>query len=99
MQFKINQVEDELKIDVEGRLDTKTTPELEAALEDTSLDVSKVTFDFDNLDYISSSGLRLLLVVYKEMAKRGGTMVVINANESIQEVFEATGFDGIFDVG
>ena len=84
-----------LIIGVEGRLDTNTSPELEKELS-TSLDgVTDLIFDFTSLQYVSSSGLRVLLATQKNINLKGGNMVVKNANDEITEVFEITGFDQI----
>ncbi len=80
-----------LAIALEGRLDTMTAPELEAALKDGLNGVSELTFDFTKLDYISSAGLRVLLGAQKTMHKQG-SMKVTHVNEMIMEVFEVTGF-------
>lgn len=86
-----------LTIALEGRLDTTTAPELEAALK-TSLDgVTELVMDFSKLDYISSAGLRVLLSAHKTMMKQGG-MKVTNANEMVKEVFDVTRFSDILDI-
>ena len=80
-----------LTIAPEGYLDTTTAPELQAVLE-TALDgVTELTFDFEKLEYISSSGLRLLLFAQTRMNEQG-SMKVIHANNIILEIFEVTGF-------
>lgn len=87
--------EKELTINIEGRLDTVTSPQLEAELDFEG--VEKLVFDFDKLDYISSAGLRLLLMAQKTMNKQG-EMVITNVNETIMEVFEITGFCDILTI-
>ena len=77
-----------LVIALEGRLDTTTAPELEAALSNALQGVQELTFDFEKLDYISSAGLRVLLGAQKVMHR----MKVVHANEIIMEIFEVTGF-------
>ncbi|MBQ5987740.1 MAG: STAS domain-containing protein [Clostridia bacterium] len=91
--MKINQTKngEALVIALEGRLDTMTAPELEAALKDALQGVTDLTFDFAKLDYISSAGLRVLLSAQKTM-NRQGSMKVVNVNEMIMEVFDVTGF-------
>ena len=80
-----------LTIAPEGYLDTTTAPELKAVLE-TALDgVKELTFDFEKLEYISSSGLRLLLFALKAMNGQG-TMKVLHSNSTVLKIFEATGF-------
>ena len=88
---------DALTIAPEGYLDTTTAPELRTVLE-TALDgVKELTFDFEKLEYISSSGLRQLLFAQKVMNGQG-TMKVIHANETIREIFEVTGFSDVLTV-
>ena len=86
-----------LTIALEGRLDTMTAPELEAALKTALEGVLDLTFDFEKLDYISSAGLRVLLAAQKTMNQQG-SMKVKNANEIIMEIFEVTGFADILTI-
>ena len=86
-----------LVLALEGRLDTMTAPQLEAALQEALPGVEELTFDFDKLEYISSAGLRVLLSAQKTMNKQG-TMKVIHANEMIMEIFEVTGFADILNI-
>ena len=75
-----------------GRVDTITSPELEAAVQ---LDgVEELVFDLANVDYISSAGLRVLLASQKKMA--GKVMKIANAKPAVKEVFDITGFSDIF---
>jgi len=86
----------ELTVALKGRLDTSTAPQLEAdlgALEG----VNNLVFDFADLEYVSSAGLRVLLAAQKIMNKQG-EMSIKNVNDSIKEVFEITGFADIFKV-
>lgn len=85
-----------LTVKVEGRLDTNTSPELEAELQ---LDgVKEVAFDFSALEYISSAGLRVLMTVHKSMAASGGAMKILHPNAMVRGVFEITGLDSVFAV-
>lgn len=86
-----------LKVNLVGRLDTTTSPELESNLMDDLEDVTELVLDFEKLDYVSSAGLRVLLVLQKKMNKQG-SMVIKNASESIIEVFDITGFIDILTV-
>ena len=79
---------------LEGRLDTTTAPELEAALNPCLSDATELTLDLSELEYISSAGLRVLLAAQKTMNKQG-KMVLKNVNETVMEVFEVTGFNDI----
>ena len=86
-----------LAIALDGRLDTITAPELEAALNESLDGVQALSFDFAKLEYISSAGLRVLLAAQQRMNKQG-TMVVSNVNETIMEIFEVTGFNDILTI-
>ncbi|MBQ4349794.1 MAG: STAS domain-containing protein [Clostridia bacterium] len=86
-----------LTLAVEGRLDTITSPELEAALKESLEGIDALTFDFSALDYISSAGLRVLLSAQKQMNKQG-SMKVKGVSEIIMEIFEVTGFTDILTI-
>ncbi len=86
-----------LNIALEGRLDTMTAPELEAALKDALTGVETLTFDLEQLECISSAGLRVLLSAQKTM-NRQGEMKVLHANEIIMEIFAVTGFTDILTI-
>lgn len=86
-----------LNIAVLGRLDTTTAPELEAELKSSIGDAEELVFDFSKLEYISSAGLRVLLAAQKLMNKQG-KMLIRNANESVMEIFEITGFTNILTI-
>lgn len=80
-----------LNIALVGRLDTTTSPELEEELKASLDNIQELVFDFTQLEYISSAGLRVLLATQKTMNKQG-LMTVCNVNETVMEVFEVTGF-------
>ena len=86
-----------LTIYIEGRLDTSTSPELSKELDSSLEGVTQLVFDFTLLEYISSSGLRVLLAAQKAMNGKG-TMVVKNVSELVMEVFEITGFTDILTI-
>ena len=86
----------EWTVALQGRLDTATSPQLEAELKDLS-GVTGLVLDFAGLEYLSSAGLRVLLSTQKTMNKQG-RMVIRNVNETIAEVFEITGFSNILTV-
>lgn len=87
----------ELTIQVEGRLDTVTAPVLEKEIKENVESVEKLVLDFAALDYISSAGLRVVLAAQKIMNKQG-EMVVKNVNETVNEIFEITGFCDILTI-
>ena len=86
-----------LEIALDDRLDNVTAPELSKELENGLKGVDELIWDFSNLEYISSAGLRVLLSAHKVMSKKGG-MKVCNVNEVVKEVFEVTGFADILTI-
>ena len=86
-----------LTIALQGRLDTTTAPELEQELQNSLDGVTALRFDFAELEYISSAGLRVLLTSQKRMNQQG-SMVVCHVNETIAEVFEITGFSDVLRI-
>ena len=95
MQINKNQEGNKLTLAPIGRVDTITSPELEAAV---VLDgIEDLVFDLAQVDYISSAGLRVLLSSQKKMA--GKSMKIVNAKPAVKEVFDITGFSDIFTFG
>lgn len=86
-----------LDIKVSGKLNTTTSPELEQSINESIEGVTALTFDFAELSYISSAGLRVLLSAQKKMNKQG-SMVVKNCTREILEIFEVTGFSDILTI-
>lgn len=88
----------ELTLILKGRLDTNTSKELEVTLRQAIDGIEKLIFDFTELEYLSSAGLRVLLTAQKVMTRQKGDMIIHNINDVVKEVFEVTGFDDIFCV-
>lgn len=87
----------ELIVAVSGRLDTTTSPQLEAEFKKSIDGITALTIDFAELEYLSSAGLRVLLAAQKIMNKQG-RMVIKNVNDTIEEIFEVTGFVDILTI-
>ena len=98
MKTTIEQLEDKYLVTLEGELDTAAAVEVERTLQPLYNSKGKdVIIDCTALDYIASSGLRILISLLKG-AKAGGSKVVIkNLNDDIKDVFKLTGFINIFD--
>ena len=86
-----------LTIALDGLLDTVTAPDLEQELKSSLDGVTALTFDFENLEYISSAGLRVLLLAQKTMTRQG-EMKVVHPAVIVMEVFEATGFNEMLTI-
>ena len=78
----------EAVLKVDGRLDTKTSPELLSAIEGLGDTVTSLLLDCAGLEFISSAGLRVVIIAYKKMK---GALVIKNASERIMSIFKITG--------
>ena len=87
----------ELTLSLDGRLDSSTAFQLDDVVKKHIDGVTKLTFDFASLDYLSSAGLRVLLNAQKVMNKQG-SMEIINVNESVRDVLALTGMLDILTV-
>ena len=83
---------------IAGRIDANTAPEFGRELESLTDGVTDLTLDFDAVEYISSAGLRMLLLAQKKMNRTRGAMRIINVSEDVYQVLEATGFVGVSDI-
>ncbi|MBR3105723.1 MAG: STAS domain-containing protein [Clostridia bacterium] len=97
MNIVKNQKDTTLTINLEGRLDTSTSPQLENELRSSLNGITNLVFDLVKLDYISSAGLRVLLSAQKTMNKQG-EMEICNVKPEIMEIFEVTGFVDILTI-
>ena len=97
MDLKMNKQDDKLTVAIIGRLDTLSSPEVESRLEPALDGINELVIDLKELEYISSSGLRVLLGAKKAMKAKGG-MKVLNPNETVMDVFSVTGFDAILNI-
>lgn len=89
----------ETVISLSGQLDTLSSPDLEKEIMDIlEKDVKKVILDGTDLSYISSAGLRLLLILQKKMSQKGGTVVLRNIQSSIMDIFKITGFNSFLTI-
>lgn len=88
---------EKVTLTVSGRLDTTTAPELEAALDEVLENTKELIFNLENLEYISSAGLRVILKAQKSMNTKG-SMELTGVNDSIIEVFDITGFLDILTI-
>lgn len=97
MNIEIRKNETETVIEIEGRVDTITAPQLDHAIQQIINDTKNLVLDVKGLEYISSAGLRVLLSAQKKMQKTG-SMKVIHVCEPVMEVFEMTGFVDILTI-
>ena len=84
-----------LNIALDGRLDTTTAPELESFLKENISGVSAIEINCENLSYVSSAGLRVLLSLHKRTL---GALTLTNVCDLVMEVFEITGFVDVLKI-
>lgn len=88
--------ENSLVFKISGRIDAVTSVALEEQIRNTDFQDRNIVFDFENVQYISSSGLRQLLVAKKKA--KGSSFRIINVNEAVNDVLSMTGLDSVFDI-
>lgn len=86
-------------LDFSGNLDTNNSPAAENEVNRIlAAGGDKLLFNFRELNFIASSGLRVLLATAKKLKSTGGKMVVCNLNDTVQEVFDISGFASILNL-
>lgn len=98
MMIKLINRDTEGELLLEGRLDATTSPEAEDLILQVVQRFDKLTLNMNQLQYISSAGLRVLKKTYMAMAKKNGTMELSHVNKMVMEVLEMTGFSGLFRI-
>ena len=87
-----------LTVELEGKLDANTAPELEEKLKPELKETGYLIVDMQKLKYISSAGLRVLVWAVQTLDEHGGTMTIKNVSDEIKKVFELTGLISVFDI-
>ncbi len=98
MQIEQEKQEDKLIIKLSGTLTTSTAPGFQDFLDEHTKDVKQLIIDMEQLEYITSAGLRVLLKINRKMKEDEGSMIVQHANEQIMEIFVITGFNEILNI-
>lgn len=90
--------ENYIRLMVEGRVDTNTSPQLQQAILNSFQKNKNIVVDFLNVAYISSAGLRALLIGQKTAASKGGSMKLTNVNNTVKSVLDMSGFSKILTI-
>lgn len=96
MEIEISTEGSVVHVALTGSLNAATAGELEAALAPELPAASEVRFDFSGLEYLSSAGLRVLMMTYKKLSGTG--VRIDNVCDEIREVFDITGFSALLDI-
>ena len=98
MNAKFEEIEGKYVATLEGEMDTAAAAEVEKVMEPLyTSDGKDVIIDCTNLEYIASSGLRILISILKGAKSAGSRVVLHGVNDDIKSVFKLTGFDSIFE--
>lgn len=98
MDIKKNYVNRELTIEVGDKIDTVTAPDFENEIMDEMGKFDSLILDFKNLEYISSAGLRVLVITQKKLKRENIPFVIKNSNSALKEIFAMSSFDKILDI-
>ena len=99
MKVDITQNDNKVEVIIEGRLDTVTSPDFEKQLAPFYLiPESELTLDCSAMEYISSAGLRVVLMAHKNIAAKGGRFILRNLSNEVRSVFDMTGFSRILTI-
>ena len=92
LQIKKETVGESLTVYLSGDLNVKTSPYLEEELIKSLEGVKELIFDFADVEYISSAGLRVLLAMEKTMRRQSGKMKLLHVNPAVKEIIRLAGF-------
>ena len=99
MNLEIKEIDGILTGVLSGYIDTATSEQVGQEMEPLLKQATRaIEIDCSQVEYISSSGLRLLLSLRKQVAADGGSLVIRNINDEIRKVFTLTGFFKLFDI-
>ena len=99
MEVKILEQNEEKVVVIEGRVDTVTAPDLEMKVSPIwAISAIKLVFDCEKLEYLSSSGLRIILTAHKQVTAKGGTFILRNLTREVRSVIDLTGFSRILTI-
>lgn len=98
MQITVETIEDRTIIKVDGRVDAMTTQDLQDVIMNTFQSCSKIELDFTQVEYISSAGLKTLLLGQKTANSKGGQFTLRHVNDMVMEVLNMTGFASILHI-
>lgn len=98
MKITENRVNDTIVLAIEGRIDTNSSTQLQAMILQSFQKGKNLELDFERTEYITSAGLRALLIGQKTAASKGGSMKLLKVNPMIMNVFQMSGFAKILTI-
>lgn len=98
MKTELTKDNQTLIITIEGSIDTVTSLELEKLLQENWDGYTELILDFSAVEYVSSAGLRVLMITAQHMEEINGNLTIKNVDEAVNEVFVMTGFDDMLTI-
>ena len=98
MQITEIKTEESIQLSVEGNVDTLTSPQLQERILTSFQKSRNIVIDLANVPYMSSTGLRALLLGQKTAQSKGGTMKVANVQPAVMQIFKLSGFASILTI-
>ncbi len=99
MEITINDQPQALIVSATGNIDASTAPQLEKAIRDFVTKPEKpLVLNLDKLDYVSSAGLRVVLLSAKQLKAKGQELILSGLHGGVKDVFELSGFYSIFKI-
>ncbi|MDR0412736.1 MAG: STAS domain-containing protein [Dysgonamonadaceae bacterium] len=98
MEVKINIQDNIATIAVKGSIDSKTSGEFSTQIMDRISSTDHVLLDFSDVDFVSSAGLRVLLMIYRQIKSKNGKVVLVGLLDEIKDVMSMTGFINFFEI-
>ena len=98
MTINITRENDTYTVALEGSLDPISSPQLQDELDPILPTAKKIIFELSGLEYISSSGIRVVLATYRDLKNHGGELLLLHPTESVSRVFHITKLDGFLTI-
>ena len=98
MHYTETMVDGMVQLDLEGKIDAMNCDDLQDIILKTFLKTNNVILNFENVTYISSAGLKSIILGDKTASSKGGKMIIINAQPQVKDVFRVTGLDSVLDI-
>ena len=92
LKIQVVKQDDLVILELEGRLDTSTSPDFDLAVEPHTAGPTRLAVDLAKVQYVSSAGLRVFLMTAKKLQKTGGKLVICSMSAAVREVFDIAGF-------
>ncbi|MCE6990070.1 STAS domain-containing protein [Dyadobacter sp. CY323] len=98
MKVTITEQDEIAVVEVTGDIDSKTAPEFERNAKLATEKSQKIAIDLTNVEFMSSAGLRVLLMVFRNIKSQNGKVILVGVSEDIQDVMSTTGFINFFTI-